>query len=95
MRQELLRIHDSRRYPRANHEAVLFLRLAGIPARLALLAIVLLIGPMELQQLKILFSEVGRVGQELRANRASKVPAGLLDQLDGAELRFVVRLAGC
>ena len=95
MRQELLCIHDPRRYPRANHEAVLFLRLARIPARLALLAIVLLIGPVEFQQLKILFSKVGLVGQELRANRASKVPAGVLDQLDGAELRFVGRLAGC
>lgn len=95
MRQELLCIHDPRRDPRANHEAVLFLRLARLPARLALLAIVLLIGPMELQQLKILFSKVGRIGQEFRANRASKVPAGVLDQLDGAELRFVIRLAGC
>lgn len=50
---------------------------------------------MKLQQLKILFSKVGRIGQEFRANRASKVPAGVLDQLDGAELRFVIRLAGC
>ncbi len=85
-RQPLLRGADPAGQAGADHETVGRLELLQ-PPLLAQVAIVLLIAPVELEELRIVLVQRpgNRIGEAVH-DRSAQAPAGRLDALDGREL---------